>query len=363
MLFKESLLENTNVTRTPVRRVPAVDPAEVAQARAALLRPGYLNVHVAMPCPLKVPFKQAFKSVVTQWNADSGKIPVHSPQVSDCTPEGVERMLTEAQTPADLPDILVGGGLNLVFGRQFRRRFLDTGLFGGVPVSCYGPDYGPNLRQAAERFGVGFLGFSSWGVLRDLTVDCDVPVPTRWMDLTSPAYQGLVSAHGCHGHALTLALLLDLQRDGGNESLRQLARNIHWVGHFPEMIKTMGSSRSVTPFYALPNVAMAVIPSDKRVEFLSLNRNILGPLMILVNQESLDRCEHVIRYFLGPEFQALLERGAYFQPRDISGIEEHEFYDLALMAEHSFEEVTLLQEGFADLMGDKIARRSELRIG
>ena len=357
MLFKESLLENADGTRSGVRPRP-VDPLDVQKAREALLRPGHLNVHVSMPCPLKVPFKQAFKPVVAQWNADPDKTPVHWPHdITDCTPEGIGQMLTEATTPEGLPDVLVGGGTNLVFGRTFHRRFLETGLFGGVPETFYPEDYCSAVLQAAGRYRVGFLAFSAWGLLRDLTVPCDVPDPTRWMDLASPTYRDLISVHGCHGHALTLSLLLDLHRDGGNEALRQLARNIHRVGHFSELIKTLGSAKSETPFYVLPNVAMAMIPSGKRIEMLRLNRGVIGPMMLLVKQERLDRCGHVIRYFMGPDFQALLERGAYFQPRDVPGIEEHDFYDMELMAEHSFEEVTLLQDEFADLMGDKIARR------
>jgi ABC-type Fe3+ transport system substrate-binding protein len=330
------------------------DNNEVKRMQKSLLKPGCLNVYVSMPCPLKVPFQQAFKPFVERWNANNANKPVYWPTVTDCSPEGIEKMMTAAITADELPDIFVTAAYNIVFSKPFHQRFIETGLFGGIPNESYGKFYPQNILDASRKFNVGFLGFSSWGLVRDHSVKGNFPVPGQWNDLVQPEYKGLFSMHGCHGHAGSLSMLLELKKKTGDEAISKLADNTHKVRHFAELIKAMGTAKSETPYYILPYVAIANIPSSKRAELLKLNGGIITSMMVIVNQSKLETYDGIINFFTGRTFRQLLEESAYFQPDSVAGIESHNFADLELLSELYYDKVTDLTASFIDMLGNKI---------
>jgi hypothetical protein len=339
---------------TPMTFDHLADVPDTAKESQPLLRADHLNVNVSMPCPLKVPFQQLFSPFVEQWNADKTHLPIFCPMVNDCATEDLDQMIRSALTPKDLPDIYITSGYDELFSEKFHSRFLETGWFGGFHEDLYTLSYPKSTIEAAQKYHVGFLGFSSWGLVRDTSFKGEIPIPARWSDLVLPKFKGLVSIHGCHGHAGSLSMLLSLQTKGGDTALEKLADNIYKARHFSELIKGMNTSNSATPFYIMPNSAIAHIPSVKHAELLELEEGILTPMMLIMKQSKAAECEGIIRFFTDSGFRNMLAGGAYFQPDKIPGIDRHAFSDLDLLSKGHYEKYEKLVVQFAKMLGDKL---------
>ena len=319
------------------------------------VKPGSLNVYVVMPCPLKVPFNQLFQPFVEKRNADKSKVPVYWPQVTDCIPEGIEKVMTNATSSSQLPDVFVTSGYNILFNQTFYSRFLATGIMGGFPVSFYPEGYPQNLTDTAQRYHAGFLGYSSWGIVHNKSVADNYPLPKQWTDLVRPEYTGLLSIHGCHGHAGSLTMLLYLKKMSGEDAVERLAEKIFKVRHFAELIGEMGTKKpGTTPFYLMPYSAISNIPSTKNVEILELDGGLLTPMMMLVKQSKLDECKKLIEFFTEKAFKDILKRNAFFQPGQLPGIENYSFADMELLSEVYFSEANSLNDRFIRALGNKI---------
>jgi hypothetical protein len=159
--------------------------------------------------------------------------------------------------------------------------------------------------------------------------------------------------HGCHGHAGSLSMLLELKKKNGDEDISRLADNTYKVRHFAELIKAMGTTKSETPYYILPYVAIANIPSSKKAELLKLNGGIMTSMMVIVNQSKLETYSGIIDFFTCKTFRQLLEESAYFQPDSVVGIESHSFADLVLLSKLYYNKVADLTASFIDMLGDK----------
>lgn len=319
---------------------------------------GHLNVYVTMPCPLKVSFNQLFQPFVEEWNANRSKMPIHWPQVTDCAPEGIEQTMTNAISSAQQPDVFVTSDYNILFNPTFNERFLKSGLMGGFPASFYPEGYPENLLLAAERFHVGFLGYSSWCVVYNKAVEGNYPIPKKWIDMVKPEYKGLLSIHGCHGHAGSLTMLLYLQKKTGHEAINQLADNISKVRHFAQLIDEMGTKRSeATPFYLMPYSAISNIPSTKNIEVLPLDGGLLTPMILIVKKSKKEACKGLIDFFTSSTFKNTLSRNAYFQPDDLLEIENYDFADMQVLSELFFPEANKLNGKFALKLGNKIIKQ------
>jgi hypothetical protein len=314
-------------------------------------RDAFINVFASMPCPLKVPFQQVFLPFMEQWNADNTHKPILLAKDSGCS--AVENTDPLASV-SGLPDIFIASAPNLLFSERFRRNLIGTKLYGGISNSFYSEQYSTNVLKAANRLHVGFLGFSSWGVVRDLTVKGNFPVPASWADLILPHFNKILSIHGCHDHAGSIALFLHLKKKTGETAIAQLAENILRARHFSELIKSINTERSVTPYYILPYSAIAHIPSVKHFEVLPFSDSIITPMMLVAKQSGIDEYGEVIRFFTGDGFKNMLSGGAYFQPDDVAGLNNHDFSDLDMLSSTYYENVESLMQQFVMLLGEKM---------
>ncbi|MGD8777422.1 MAG: ABC transporter substrate-binding protein [Ignavibacteria bacterium] len=320
------------------------------------VKQGCINIYVSLPCPLKVPFKQMFDSFLESWNSDSTKQPIYMPLTTDCSPEGFEELAISAKSEDDLPDIHVTSSYRILFSEPFYGRFMKPGIYTGFPKEMYGDSYPQNVIEAAEKFHVGFLGFSSWGVIHDSKFNGQHPIPTSWSELTESRYKDLISIHGCHGQAGNISMLMNIKKAGGIPAIEKLAENVKKVEHFSKLIKELGSNKkSGTPFYILPNVAIANIPSTKRAELLSMEESIISPLMIIVKRSKTEQSMELLKFFSSGKFKKMLAGHSYFQPSDIEGIEVHKFEHMEIFVKESYKKIyNEANHLFVTALGEKI---------
>ena len=78
-------------------------------------QPGALNLHVAVPCPLKVRLQAALGAFIDDYNRRHSQ-PIYCPSILDGEPHGIDELMQRSQHIDELPEIWVSIGLHTMHG-------------------------------------------------------------------------------------------------------------------------------------------------------------------------------------------------------------------------------------------------------
>ena len=93
-------------------------------------QPGAINLHVSVPCPLKVRLKEALGAFIDDYNQRHER-PLFCPSILDGIPHGIDDLMQSSDNAQELPDIWVSTGLHTAFSQPFKQRFIDSGIYQG----------------------------------------------------------------------------------------------------------------------------------------------------------------------------------------------------------------------------------------
>jgi hypothetical protein len=315
--------------------------ASVTVQGTELRQAGALNVYATMPCPLKVRFKAEFETFIAEYNASHSQ-PVYCPTILDGAPKAIEDLLRAATCEEELPDLWVTTGFHTLFSRDFKRRFIDSGVLLGVTKPECVPFLPPEFQRVASTYNIGFLAFGGWELICDTSLTDEMLYPKSWSDLAKPEFRGKVSIHGYHGKASGASLLLVLQERMGQGAIREFARNIGAVRHFAEIIKSLDSSDPQRlAFNILPNAASRQIPSKKRVVQLEFKDGpLMAPLMLFVKRSKLEACRDLLGFFWGDKFRSVLAGGDFLMPDQMDWLRNYTFPSWDYLASRDFAELS-----------------------
>jgi ABC-type Fe3+ transport system substrate-binding protein len=325
---------------------------------------GSLNVIVSMPCPLKVPFKQLFYPFAERFNQLNPTQPIFCPDITDCSPFGLDDSLKNAESEEELPDVYLTSGLSVLFSESFYDRFIDSGILLGYMEDSNAERMPESINATLVRHNIGALAFSSWGVVQDLSVSTVKETPSSWTELLNSKYQNQITVHGCHGKAGSIPLLLFLQQRVGKKAIEKFAHNIIDIRHFAQIIKRMDTSNPLrTAFNILPDVASSHIPSWKKVQKLSFEEGCpINPMILMVKRSKLKECKPLIDFFHSQPFRAMLAQSGYHMADKIEWNEKYFLPDLKRLAKDGFEQVTddIEKHYQGSLRHDKIDERVKM---
>jgi len=304
-------------------RISILEEGAPAYSEDPRLRDG-VRVHVSMPCPLKVPFKQFFAPFVEKYNAERPDKPVSCSDLTDCASQDIEFLLRARREEGDFPDVIVTNNYSVFFTHGFSDRFLKTGVYTGLTRPDDLDALPEKIRAGVLRSGIGILCFMSWSVVQDLTVP-DVPAVDSWAELLD---SGLgLTVHG-HVDKAPFGLMYFLRERFGDEGIVRFAKSVVDIKHFSQTIKRFGSGDPHRTAYSLlPDVAVARIPSHKKVRVPAMKEGrLLNPVMMVARTSRLEECRPVIDQFWNDEFRALL-RGGCILPGDLDDATSYSLAD------------------------------------
>ena len=284
--------------------------AHAGSEKIPLRRPDAINLHISVPCPLKVRLKSVLESFIAEYNA-AHTVPIHSPTLLEGAPHAVEDDMAAAARIDEVPDVWLTNNYHTLFTQPFKSRFIDSGCYVGLSRPEWAERLSPEFRAVAKNHNLGFLGFGSWGMVMDESVESSSPLPQTWNDLVKPCYAGEIGMHGCSGHVSGTALLLVLRARLGEGAPRQFGGNVRYLKHFSQIIKSMDSSDPERArFVLMPSAAIRQIPSRKRVAQVRLSDGpILTPMLLFVRRDKLDACRDVLPFFWSDALREVLAKG------------------------------------------------------
>ena len=276
-------------------------------------QPGAINLHVSVPCPLKVRLKEALGAFIDDYNQRHER-PLFCPSILDGIPHGIDDLMQSSDNAQELPDIWVSTGLHTAFSQPFKQRFIDSGIYQGVTHPAALPLLPPELKAAVSKHNLGFLAFGFWQLVCDTSLCPDGPYPARWADLLDPHYRQQIAIHGCDGHVGGMTLAELLQDQQGEQAVAALAANIKAVRHFSQLIKGMNSADPLrAPFNLMPGAAASQIPSSKRAALIEVEEGPLLAPMLLYVKASLPQEDRqaVLAFLQGETMRTILRAGDY----------------------------------------------------
>jgi ABC-type Fe3+ transport system substrate-binding protein len=308
-----------------------------------LLKKGALNLYMNMPCPLKVVTKMVISEFADHYNA-SHEIPIYSPMLHDGDSKGIEGELKAAQTEDDLPEVLVASGLHTVLSKNFRERFIDTGVYTGITSSAALEKMPETFQRLVTEHNIGIYGIGYWSIVLDLSINPEVPNPRRWTDLVDPRYKDLMTVHGYNGKASIATLLMLLKEKLGSNAATDFAINIRNVWHFAEILKRLDSAEPRrTPFNLLPNAASVQMPSRKKGAILEFEDGpVLAPMLMFVKTSKMEECQPIVDFFRSETMRHALKRGDFYLAEDVDWNEPFSFPSWEYLLNNDYEALTAM---------------------
>lgn len=298
-----------------------------------------INVHISMPCPLKVPFRQMFTPIVENYNAAHPEMPLHCPNITDCSSIDIEEVMKTAKDESVLPDIIITTNFRILLTNGFYDRFIGNHIFEGVINPKYADQVPELVKEKLTKSNIGVWNFSSWSFVQDLTLEQpDQPIES-WSQIVSPEMEGKITAHG-HVDKATFSLAYYIQKNYGDEGLKRYAQNVADLKHFSQAIKRLGSTDpDKTLLTMLPDVAISKIPANKKVKVLDLKEaKLLSPMIMMVKRSKLEQCKEVLDVLWSEPFEALLEDAGGILPYKLNPAKNYFLPDFTELS-RSFEEI------------------------
>jgi ABC-type Fe3+ transport system substrate-binding protein len=314
----------------------------VSEQGIPVIQYGAINVYTILPCPLKVRFKKEFETFIEAYNASNEK-PIYCPTIMDGSPKGIEEKMNSAENEDDLPEMLITTGLNTIFSKPFKQKYLESGVYVGLTKPSFLDKMPEDYSRIASQYNIGFLAFGAWSLIYDMSLDANKNYPRSWTDLAKPEFKNKLSIHGYQGKASGTSLLLVLKERMGEKAISQFAENIKNIKHFAEVIKGIDSSDETrAEFNILPNAASAQMPTRKNAAMIEFNDGpLMAPPFLFVKKSKLQECQAVIDFFWSDEFREILTKGDFHMPDDMDWSLNYSYPSWDYLATHDFNELAV----------------------
>lgn len=279
---------------------------EAVQAAAPLEAPGLdsvesqagLSLLALMPCGLKVPFSREVAAFMENLRADGLELS-YAVEGNLNQELSYYSYVPTVQTADELPDILLSSDFNAFYGRDFRERFVETGLFTGYGDITPSQSY----TQAGVIDPLGqytVLGINPLVMVVNTEQLAGRPLPETWEDLLHPRWKGSVTLRGssdffCH------AVLLPVWLRHGDDGLRSLADNVCLGLHPSQMVKRIDAN-APGAIYVMPEFFAHRVKNKERMQIVWPGDGALAsPVTLQVKKSRIDMLRPVLDYLTGCE--------------------------------------------------------------
>jgi len=333
---KDNIEESILMTCSPRPKMSKT----VSEQGIPVLQYGAINVYTILPCPLKVRFKKEFENFIEAYNAANEK-PIYCPTIMDGSPKGIEGKMNDAETEDELPEMLITTGLNTIFSKPFKQKYLESGVYVGLTKQSFLDKMPEDYKRISSQYNIGFLAFGAWSLIYDMSLDANKNYPRNWTDLAKPEFKNMLAIHGYQGKASGTSLLLVLKERMGEKAISQFAENIKNIRHFAEVIKGIDSlDETRAEFNILPNAASSQIPTRKNAAMIEFNDGpLMAPWFMFVKRSKMQECQAVIDFFWSDEFRGILTKGDFHMPDDMDWSLNYSYPSWDYLANHDFNEL------------------------
>lgn len=258
-----------------------------------------LNLLALLPCPLKLPVQEAFRSYINSGNIkpeDNLDYLIEGNANNQLSYYSYVEQLDDID---EIPDIVISPGINSFFYKSFVNKFIDKGFFADAA------QYIPN--DALSRVGIKDPGNNYTIITMNLLVIVvdkikigNRPLPSKWGDLLNPEFEKSVAIRG-KNNFFCETTLLTIYKQFGIEGIRKLGKAVNYGWHPAQMAKSAGSGNVDSPVVSvMPYFFTKTIKHKENVKVVwPEDGAIVSPVTMLVKAEKAQELKKISEFFTG----------------------------------------------------------------
>lgn len=260
-----------------------------------------------LPCPVKVPFEDRFRTFARDLYTRTGKRFDYFIEANSNHHTTFHHYLRTAERVDQLPDILLLPGYNTFFEKNFQERFIRTGVFS----DCW--PYDPVLLPNGLRDPHGNCSLLAMNTLVIVADAAKAPfVPESWGDLLDERLTGQVVIRG-DGKTFCDALLTYFHKNFGEDGIRRLAGNVREGLHPAQMAKDLTQAHADSPsVYVMPYFYARMAGNPHARIVWPKEGALLNPVFLLVKADKVESCKEILDFLAGPETAAAYNCAGFF---------------------------------------------------
>ena len=279
-----------------------------------VLAGGGIDLLALLPCPVKVPFEQAFSECMKR---------------SDNIPEDLlllleghvnhhlsfYEQLNHTSLKSELPQVLITPGINRFLGKDFQDSFVQKGVYAKEqdyfqrPVNLQNDFVDPNGHYFV-------LAVNPLVIVVDHARMGDMSYPKKWEDLMSPVYKSQIAMRA-QNNVFCETVLFNFYQDFGKEGIEGLAPNVSVGCHPSEMAQNAGNMKkkdwpaiSLMPYF----FAKTIRNHDKVTIIWPEEGAIASPITMMVQKSALPKLQPILNILTCPAMAKLWSNAFLFPP-------------------------------------------------
>lgn len=302
----------------------------------------HIDLMALMPCPIKVPFEKLVHDFVENtegMNSSKLNIVIEGHANHHLTFYEQLEQITEIE---QLPDIIITPGINALFGKDFRKRFVDKGYFQPVlPKQIEEAVIKTGYLDPEERYSMFAMN-----ILVMVVYKPELPskqVPKSLEDILGSEYRGKLVLRGQKKYYCE-SVLLSFEKLFGISGVKKLAENTLLGCHPAEMIKmiktgnTQGGAVYIMPYFYAKSIEFSpdveVIWPDEGA--------IVNAISMVVKKDVSEEVKKLAEFIVGEEVGKMCT-GAFF-PSSHKSEKNDYFKNLLWMGWEYINDMTMTQK-------------------
>lgn len=262
------------------------------------------DADLSLPCPVRTPLEQA----LDEWTEKPSDL-VLSVEGHANRGEKEEKSLSSAQSPDELPPLLLTPGVGWLFGRESRGRLMDSGAY--ADLSGWGHRRGElaDLRDPLGNVTVTACNLTVL-VVDDTLALAQGRKPLRaWEDLLDPSWERGIAFRG-NGQTFCETTLLHLQAHFGEEAMPLFRRAVGGHGHPAQMVKALREAKDgLLPAATLPLFFARLLPKRPGLRIVWPREGaIASPVTLFVRKDAPERVKRLGEWLCGPTAAEVFSR-------------------------------------------------------
>jgi len=207
-----------------------------------------------------------------------------------------------------LPDIVTSLGFGFLFQKEFKKRFIDTGVFESLSFL--------NERQSLVERGIidpdrhyTIIAVNPMVMVIDHTKIGNRPIPQKWGDILEQEYERSV---GVVGNEM---LSLMIYKQFGKSGITKFHRAIGWASHPAQMVKMAGKAHPNAPAISIIDYFFAkTIRHQDRISIVWPEEGALAIPFVALAKKERAKGAATINAFLTGYKTAQICADAYYYP-------------------------------------------------
>ncbi|ADU27610.1 ABC transporter substrate-binding protein [Ethanoligenens harbinense] len=268
---------------------------------------GGLSFFGLLPCPVKVPFEDRFRTFARRTFTEQGRRLAYYIEGNANHHVPFRDYLNTVEDPDRLPDILLAPGYNMFFEKNFQQRFVRTGVFS----DCLA--YEPSLLENGLRDPGGNYSLLAMNTLVIMADETRAPfVPESWDDLLDERLEKQLGVRG-DGKSFCDALLTYFDKHYGEDGIRRLARSVQEGMHPAQAVVQLTRPKPGQPsVYVVPYFYARTVQNPNARIIWPKEGALLNPVFLMVKTGKAGEHKEILEFLTGPETAAAFNCAGLF---------------------------------------------------